>query len=233
VIDVDPNRQVPGGGPTFVVLDGGSTDAHPVTAKLQTGIMVMREARSVAKATDIPAGVEVSPMLHASASSWGETDIADGEIRAQPTDGVDAVGNVGVAMAVEVKDPATLRTTTVVAAAGADVPSVTVEGTGAVAAPVAPSIAPKAGGKVAVFGDADFAMNQGVLNGTNKDLLLNTVAWMVGEGAQISIRSNEAGSGTLTLDLFGLFVAGITSLVIVPGLTIAGAIGTWMVRRRL
>jgi ABC-type uncharacterized transport system involved in gliding motility auxiliary subunit len=115
-------------------------------------------------------------------------------------------------------------------AASADAPKVSLEAGAPAAAPVA--ISAKPGGKVVVFGDSDFAGNQAVLAGTNQDLLLNTVAWMVGEDEQISVRSNEAGAGKLVVDVIGLFASGIVSLLVVPGLTIAGAIGTWLVRRR-
>lgn len=230
VIEADPNRQVQGGDPTFVLLDTTSVDAHPITAKLQ-GIMLMRTARSVAKADVAVEGVDVLPLLHASAASWGETTIVDGQVQAAPDEGQDRIGNVPLAVAAEVKDPSSVRTVTKLAvAASADAPKVSLETGAPAAAPVA--ISAKPGGKVVVFGDSDFAGNQAVLAGTNQDLLLNTVAWMVGEDEQISVRSNEAGAGKLVVDVIGLFASGIVSLLVVPGLTIAGAIGTWLVRRR-
>jgi hypothetical protein len=78
----------------------------------------------------------------------------------------------------------------------ADYPSILaqVEGSGSgsaapAAAPVPAAFTPKAGGKVVVFGDSDFASNQLVDQLTNKDLLLNTIAWMVGEGDQLAVRA--------------------------------------------
>ncbi len=232
VIETDPGRQMSGGDPTFVLLTEDSFDIHPVTQKIKGGVL-MRTARSVQKGPDV-AGLEVQVLAHASQDSWGETSLANGQVEARPDEGVDLIGKVPLAAAVEVKDPAALRTTTEASLPAATTdggtPSITVAA--GAAEPVAP-IAPKAGGKVVVFGDTDFAGNQMVLAAVNQDLFLNSVAWMVGEGSQISIRANEAGKGKLTLDLVTTFLSAVVALVAVPGLTIAGAIGTWLVRRRL
>ena len=235
VIEADPGRQMSGGDPTFVLLTEDSFDIHPVTQKIKGGVL-MRTARSVQKGAEL-AGLDVQVIAHASQDSWGETSLTNGQVEARPDEGVDLIGKVPLAVAVEVKDPAAVRTQTeasssVAAAGGEGTPNITVAAGAAPTAPVAP-IAPKAGGKVVVFGDSDFAGNQMVLAAVNQDLFLNSVAWMVGEGSQISIRANEAGKGKLTLDLVTTFLAAVIALVVVPGLTVAGAIGTWLVRRRL
>jgi ABC-type uncharacterized transport system len=132
------------------------------------------------------------------------------------------------------------------AAATAD-PSVLVapptDPSGLAAAPVDPSglntapeavttdVPRKAGGRLIVIGDSDFASNQLADQGSNRDLLLNMVAWMVGEGDQISIRPNDAARGSLTMGLGeGLLVA-LGVLLVAPGLAIGGAIATWVRRR--
>ncbi len=231
VVEADPNRQVAGGDPTFVLLTEDSWDIHPITQAMKSGV-ILRTARSVGKGEDAPWRT-VQVLAHASDSSWAETSVADGRVVANPDEGVDVIGKVPLAVAVEVTDPAQLRTTStpmdLASAAGAG-PAVELAPSATKEAPTLP-VAP--GGKVVVLGDADFAGNQMVLAGVNQDLLLNSVAWMVGEGEQIGIRANEAGKGKLTLDLVSMFLAGVVSLVAVPGLTIAGAIGTWLVRRKL
>jgi ABC-type uncharacterized transport system involved in gliding motility auxiliary subunit len=234
VIEADPNRQVSGGDPTFVLLTEDSFDIHPVTQKIKGGVL-MRTVRSVQKGAEVP-GLTAQVLAHASQDSWGETSLTDGQVEARPDDGVDLIGKVPLAVAVEVSDPAALRTTTEAAAPVASTegaPSLTLAASAGAATAAPAAIAPKAGGKVVVFGDTDFASNQMVLAAVNQDLLLNAVAWMAGEESQISIRANEAGKGKLTLDLVTTFLAAVVSLVAVPGLTIAGAIGTWLVRRRL
>ena len=133
-------------------------------------------------------------LAHASQSSFGETDLSDPSGKIEPTPGKDIIGSVPLAVAVEVEDPAAIRTKTETALPeGSPVPAV----------PAASSspLPTKAGGKVVVFGDADFASNQMIASGLNQDLLLNTVAWMVGEDDQISIRSNEASKGRLEMKI--------------------------------
>lgn len=225
LIENDPNRQVAAGDPTFVLLDSTSWDPHPLTEKLR-GMSILRLARSVSKGADI-AGINVQELAHSSIDSWAETNLADPNVPAAPDEGVDKVGNVPVIVAAEVTDPASLRTKTEGAITPAAPSPVAVE-----AAAPAPELPKKAGGKVVVFGDADFANNTMIANGVNLDLVLNTVAWMADEKDQISIRPNEAAKNKLTLDVLSLFIAGVTSVLIVPGLTIAGAVGTWLQRRR-
>lgn len=226
VIEADPARQLQGGDPTFVVLDESSWDLHPITEKLR-GMAFLRLARSVAKGDDVP-GLNVQVLAHASEQSWGETNLTDTTAVPNPDEGVDLVGNVPVAVVVEVTDPSAIRTETAAAAAPADLPV----GTPASDKKVEPP-PPASGGKVAIFGDGDFAGNQLVLNGMNNNLVLNTVAWMVGETEQISIRSNEGAKGKLTVTVATGLLAGIVALLIVPGLAVIGAVGTWLRRRRM
>ncbi|MFZ5476377.1 MAG: GldG family protein [Myxococcota bacterium] len=225
VIEGNPYRQL-NGEPTYLILDPESYDPHPITSKLQQGASVLALARSVDKAGDV-AGLNVQVIARASDDAWGETNLTDATAPAEPTPGADVVGKVPLAVAVEVTDPAAVRTKTEAAPASTDAPV-------PVATPVETAAPPaKAGGKVVVYGDADFASNQMLGFGVNQDLFLNAVAWMVGEEEQISIRSNEAGKGKLTLDLVSLFLTAIVTLLVAPGLAIAGAVGTWLMRRKL
>jgi ABC-type uncharacterized transport system involved in gliding motility auxiliary subunit len=230
VVEADPNRQTEG-GPTYVLLQDGSYDIHPITAKLKGGAL-LGLARSVAKGADV-AGLNVQVIAHASDKSWAETSITEPPDSWKPDDGVDIVGDVPLVAAVEVTDPAALRTKTdgaLPATATADTQGAS---TPAVQPIVAPELPKKAGGHVVVYGDADFAANRMITVGVNQDLFLNAVAWMTGDTDKISIRPNEAGKGKLTLDVVTLFLSAVLVLVAAPGLAIVGAVGTWLRRRRL
>lgn len=224
VIEGDPNRMIAANDPTALGLDASSWDIHPVTQKL-TGLVVLSMARSVGKGDDI-AGLNVQVIAHGSDAGWAETKLTDANVPAEPTPGEDIVGKVPLIASVEVTDPAALRTTS----AALEVPAA--PGAPAVAAP-APIAAPpvKAGGKVMVFGDGDFASNLLVLKVQNQDLFLNTVAWMVGEKDQLSIRANNAQKGKLELTELSVFGGGAMSLLVIPGLCLAGMVGTWLARR--
>jgi hypothetical protein len=224
VIEADPYRQTDG-GPTYVLLDPSSLDIHPITSKLQ-GVAILALARSVGKGEDI-AGLNVQTLAHASESSWAETALTEPPDTWKRDEGVDLVGKVPLVAAVEVTDPAAIRTATVTAAADPAAPAP------AVPATPAPELPKKAGGKVVVYGDGDFASNALVTAAVNQDLALNAIAWMVGEEDQISIRPNEAGKGKLTLDAVTLFLSAVIVLVVAPGLAVIGAVGTWIRRRRM
>lgn len=223
VIEADPYRQT-NGGPTVVLLDDKSYDLHPITEKLQ-GAALLANVRSVAKGEEIP-GLNVQTLAHASESSWAETSLTADPATWQPDPGADIVGNVPLIAVVEVTDPANLRTTTAAAPT---------EGTPAAAPAVeaAPELPKKAGGKVVVYGDGDFASNELLTASVNQDLILNAVAWAVGEEEQISIRPNEAGKGKLTFDLISGFLTVVVVIILAPGLAIVGAVGTWLRRRRM
>lgn len=225
VVEGDPYRQVPN-NPFALILTDQSYDIHPITQKLKGGTVFML-ARSVDKGDDI-AGLNVQVLARTSEQSWAEVDFNDPSGTIQPDPGRDVIGKVPVIAAAEVTDPSAIRTTS--------------EGLATPAAPGMPAVAPsgntsgpppQAGGKIVVFGDADFAGNQMIAGGLNQDLILNTIAWMVGEESQISIRANEAGKGKLEVDGVDLFIAFALAVLVGPGITLVGAVGTWVRRRKL
>ncbi|MDP2316156.1 MAG: Gldg family protein [Pseudomonadota bacterium] len=225
VVEPDPYRQTQGGR-SYVMLDESSFDIHPITEKLRGGAL-MGVVRSVGKGTEI-AGLNVQVLASASETSWAETAFTDPEDAWERNEGIDLVGKVPLIAAVEVTDPSAVRTTTDVSwsapVEGASVPP---------AADGAPTLPPKAGGKVVVYGDGDFFTNKLITLGVNQDLFLNAVAWVVGEEDQITIRPNEAGSGKLNLNLITVFLSCVVAIVVAPGIAVIGAVGTWLRRRRL
>lgn len=227
VIEGDPARAYRPDNPTWVLLDPSSYDISPVTEKLQ-GLAVLGMAVSVDKAGDIP-GLNAMVLARASEQSWAETSLGEAAPPAQPDPGQDIVGKVPLAVSVEVTDPAAIRTTTEAPATDPAVPGLAL----AAASPPEAGPAPKAGGKVVVFGDSDFAGNAMIRELTNQDLFLNAVAWMAGETDQLSIRPNDATRGKLEISLAALAGSAVVSLLIMPGLAIAGMVGTWLHRRKL
>lgn len=227
IIEPDPYRMFQN-NPFGLIIDQSSYTQHPLTAKLK-GNSILYLARSINKGDDV-AGLDVKILASASESSWGESDYKDETAEPAPTPGRDIVGKVPVIAVMEVQDPSAIRThtaATIPAAPG--LPGMT-------AAPETistPAPPPKAGGKVVAFGDADFASNQFIVGGLNQDLLLNTVAWMVGEEDQLSIRANEAAKGLLEMGTMDQLLLWLMALVVVPGALIMGAVGTWAYRRRL
>lgn len=90
----------------------------------------------------------------------------------------------------------------------------------------------KSGGKVVVFGDSDFASNELLDQASNFDLLPNTIAWLVGEEDQVSIRPNAAAKGTFTMTTIQGLLVWLVSVLLLPALAMGGAVWTWLARRR-
>jgi len=224
VLEADPARSLQG-NPFAIILDQDSMAKHALTEKLK-GKSIFFLARSIAKGPDL-AGITVTELAHSSEQSWGETDLND-TTEPVPDPGKDRVSNVPLMAVAEISDPSALRTQSEGLSLPTGLPGMT-----AAAKPEAPPPPAKAGGKMVVFGSTQFVSNQMLVGGINQDLLLNAVAWMVGEEDQISIRANEAGKGKLEMSAIDQLLSVVTSCFIMPILTIMGAVGTWLHRRRL
>ncbi len=223
-----PGRELVGMGQTSIGLGGPDLAAHAITEKLRD-LVAFPRARSVGAGPSIE-GISVFELMNAGESSWAEVNsLADPTVPAQ-ADASERAGNVPLAVAVEINDPAAVSTR--LASAAPVAPS---EGA-PVLAPIVteppPDLADKAGGRVLIVGSAMFATNMLSSAGDNTDLALNGLAWVRGDTAAITIHANEQKKGKLTLDNVGMLVSGLLSVFVVPGLAVLGAVGTWMRRRQ-
>ena len=91
----------------------------------------------------------------------------------------------------------------------------------------------ESGGRLVVFGDSDFASNELLDQASNFDLLPNTIAWLVGEEEQVSIRPNPAAQGSFTMNSMQGILMWLISVLFLPAFALGGAISTWLVRRKL
>lgn len=87
-------------------------------------------------------------------------------------------------------------------------------------------------GKIAVFGDSDFASNAHFGLMGNKDFFLNTINWLTEETALISVRSKEPGPTPLALTETQGRIAFWLSVIIAPSLAVAVGVGALARRRR-
>lgn len=251
VLENNPELMMVGGDPSMLMLNEDSFAGHPITKDLNLGMFIL--ARSV-KQTGVE-GIQVEELVHTSDQAYGEIDLLSGE---EPTVNpeTELVGRLPVMVVAEVMDPEGMEIgPTVVPARDlglpdappeeggeeGEAPEAPVEGEEPAveeepvveASPLPEGYARKAGGRVVVVGDVDFATNSGVMIGNNMDLFLNSVAWLVGEEDQISIRANEAAAGTMTMNLLQTFLVWMVALFVVPPLCLAGAFATWLYRRGL
>ena len=158
-------------------------------------------------------------MLQTSTEAWGEQDMnpeAGFDAIPEPDLNTELVGEVPVMAVSVIEDPAALEVLAHDDAVGRGVPK---------------DHAPKAGGRLAVIGDADFASNGYLALGNNRDLFLNTMAWLVDEEAQIGERP-EAGE-TLEINDLQAGVLCLVSILFVPGGAALLGLGVLVRRRRL
>lgn len=229
ILETNPNYQLVGGDASYILLDQSSFDFHEITQPLK-GAVVMRLVRTVGKGEEVP-GINVQELAHTTDYAWAETDLTS---QPQPDEGIDRIGKVPV-MAVatitaDAKIPVGDRT---MAAAQSDRElALTLDGE---APPSTKEAAPtpKAGGRLLVVGDVDFATNALVDEMSNRDLFLNAISWLAGEEAQVSVRTNEGGQAGLSMNLIEGLLVWLTSLIFVPLLALGGAIATWRKRREL
>jgi len=251
VIDVNPANQMMGvDDPAFVVLSGRGVLSHPITEGIGAAL-VFPLARTVAPNRE-RAGVEVRGLLQTSEAAWAETDPDGAEVG---PDDHELQGEVPVGAVVEIIDPSVLEVAASTQSAPVPPPEpepIDLEGLEAVPEPVdtledrvpAPidfegdigravpyDFAPKPGGRLVVFGDSDFASNVFLPLGNNRDLFMNTVAWLVEEDSQLGERP-DAGD-TLEITSFGEAMLCIVSVFLVPGGALLLAIAAWLRRRRL
>ncbi len=220
VLQDSPELRRLGFDPSHITIAPEQLDHHPITNELDS-MLYLQLARSMETLEDVPEGLLVQILARSTPGAWGETSLMD-DAQLEPTPGEDRIGAIGLAVAVEIADPAAVPLAghdlvgeTEAAAADAEVPSGV------------------AGGKLVVVGDATFATNEALLDGLNQDLFLNSVAWLAGEEDQLSIRPNEAAPSQLEPNLAQALIMWFLALFGLPGLAIAAALWTWFRRRRM
>jgi hypothetical protein len=234
VVEQNPKYTVAGGDPTYIFLDPDSFQYHPITSELRAGAM-LRAARSVRRGTPVQ-GIEVQELARTTEYGWGETDLQTVPISFDAQ--ADLPGPVPLIAIAEVQDPAAVVVGSTALGSGTGVLGgrIDAEADAAAAtteplAPAAPELERAAGGRVLVFGEVEFAANMLLDQVGNQDLFLNSIAWLVGEDSQVSIRPNEAAKGSLSFTALQFLLIALLSLLLVPGLALVGAIGTWRRRR--
>jgi hypothetical protein len=226
VVDLNLKNQLLGvNDPSVVVLSAENFGQHPITQSLGAAI-VMPIARSVRASKEPPAGITAIDLLRTSPEAWGETDPGGEEVK--PDEGLEVVGEVPVMAVVEITDPAAVR---VLDPKNVPPPEPGAPDFAAAARGVPPDFTPAAGGRLVVIGDSDFAANRFVGRGNNRDLFLNTIAWLVDEKEQLGERPEtgdtlEISAGASALLCFG-------SMLLLPGAALVVAAVVLLRRRRL
>lgn len=217
VIDFNVLNQLFGGDPLVPIA--GKYGRHAITRNFTTATF-FPEARSV-EPTETP-GYTATALVQTSAESFTETDFDELATGKVTLNGADRRGPITVAVVVEWQGDAAASQPTDPPPASQPADPPTEEAT----AP-APT-----GGRLAVFGDADFLTDQHFEAMGNSDLFLNTINWLAQEEDLIAIRPRTTDTQYVTLTGAQSRTAFILPVVILPGLVLAAGAGVWIRRAR-
>ncbi|HPD61660.1 MAG TPA: Gldg family protein, partial [Thermodesulfobacteriota bacterium] len=210
-IVIDPEDYLTEKGPLVPLIPFYFT--HPITEKF-TIPTVFPLVCSVTKGSTLEKNVTLSALARSGEQSWAETDVEkalEGKYEYDPK--TDQKGPITIAMVGEIKK---------------EQPSQ--EGK-----KDEKTDQPKSG-KMVVFGDADFLLNQYFELLGNKDLFLNTIHWMTEEESLITIRQKKPSAE----DERPVFLSQIQSRIIFIGVVIlqpiiilaVGMVVAWRRRQR-
>ena len=203
----------------------GTDVSVPVAAKYQTHPITDRFnlltayplARSVSSIEGGVNGHSAQNLVDTSKNSWAETDIkrlaTSGQVEREVDKG-DKAGPVSLAAAVS-------------AAATEAPPPTPAPGDAANKT----NDAPKPETRIVVFGDSDFVTNGYLGIPGNRDLFLNAVNWLAQQENLISIRPKDPEDRRVSLTSDQAKLIFWLSILIIPGLILAGGVQTWWRRR--
>lgn len=193
-------------------------ESHTITNKFRYATF-FPYARSVETTENKPEGISVEILAKTSSNSWSERQLDERQVSFNKD--TDKPGPVSLAAVVtikkeEKKDEAKEE--------GKDKTEKAAE---------TQKSLPQPGGRVAVFGDSDFASNRYYNLSGNGNLFLNTVNWLTEEADLISIQAKTSAPRTIQLTPSQGKLIFFVSLVILPLLVLLIGISVWIRRKSL
>lgn len=227
VIDVSGVGQLFGGGALMpIAMD---YPGHEITKGFRI-MTAFSQARSVQAGSESPAGVFAQNLLRTSDKAWAETDLTLSD-PIEPNEGQDQMGPVSMGAVATIRaaaEPEPDASPVVESEANAEVVDSDVPEVAAAAEPDAPE--PREG-RVVAYGDVDFASNGYLGIQGNRDLFLNSIAWLAEDADLISIRPREPKDQRLFLTQLQQGNAIFIALVVLPGIFIGLGVFSWWRRR--
>jgi ABC-type uncharacterized transport system involved in gliding motility auxiliary subunit len=225
VVDVSPMSQVFNTGPLTPIAI--QYPYHEITKDFRL-MTAFHTARSFKAGTEGASGVSAQNLVETAGASWAESDLSLKE-PVQMDAGKDTKGPVslGAVATVPVTAPSPAASPSPAAPAspaaspGAPTPS---------PSPSDEPAAPKQG-RVAAFGDADFASNQLLSFEGNQDFFLNTIAWLAEDADLISVRPREPEDQRMFLSVQQQQTIWLVSRWLIPLAFVLAGIMSWWRRR--
>ncbi|MEA2062653.1 MAG: hypothetical protein U9P14_03040, partial [Gemmatimonadota bacterium] len=201
-------------------------EQHPITSRLMKAFTTMPTVRSVSLVEDPPEELELTVLARTSENSWGETEIGSFTVRNPTFDPEDMSGPVPVAVAMlkklEEHKPGVQE---LYKGAGSGAPSqeeiqkMKLDQS-------------QVRAMLVVFGDSQFASNSYFRYGSNRDLFLNGVNWLIGDERLISIRPRDPEDQSIYLNQRQSKRIALIVQYLMPLLVLLLGCWVWLIRRR-
>ncbi len=227
VLDVSLQSQLAGTGP-FTPL-ATQYPFHEITKDFNFAT-AFHAARSLTPGTQTKPGISVQSLVQTAEASWAETDLSEKGLSGArlEADKGDKPGPVSLGAVATIEVQASPTPAASPAPAGSPAPAASPAPS---PSPEPAEDAPKQEARVVAFGDSDFATNSLFDFPGNKDLLVNTVAWLAQDVDLISIRPKEPDDQKLFLTRGQQQLLFALALVLIPGLCIVAGVASWWRRR--
>lgn len=198
---------------------------HPITKKFRYATF-FPYARSVDLMSKKPEGVTAEVIAKSSSNSWAEKQLNQRQVTFDKDK--DKAGPIPLAAVVTVKPKTEEKKKKEESKQGEKKPAAEKSSTSA-----KETNQPRAEGRLAVFGDSDFASNTYYNLSGNGNLFLNTVNWLTEEADLISIQPKTSSPKTIQLTPSQGRLIFFVSLIILPLLVFITGISIWIRRRSL
>jgi ABC-type uncharacterized transport system involved in gliding motility auxiliary subunit len=192
---------------------GLSYGSHSVVTPLENVLTFFPIARTVNLAPKLPEGATGMDLVMTGPQSWAEVDFREATEKPEFDEKRDLAGPVSLGAVVEFPKPSPKPE-----------PDKKKDGKAGAAKP------PAQGGRLIVFGDADFASNEYFQQAGNRDLVLNSIAFLAQEGDLISISPKQEASQPLMIQPSQARVVFWVPVVVLPLIFVV--IGVIVVVRR-
>jgi len=218
---VDRRSRLMGADPFMPIVT--SYESHPITRNFDFATFYPY-ARSVNETEEKPEGISTTILAKTSANSWSERQLADQEVTYDRDK--DVAGPVSLAAVVTVQPREEEKRQP---AEAEEEPAAEEKE----AKPEETEEKPEQEGRVAVFGDSDFATNRYYYIFGNGNLFLNTVNWLAEEADLISIQARTASPRLIQLTATQGRILFFVSVIILPLIVFIVGISVWVRRRSL
>jgi ABC-type uncharacterized transport system involved in gliding motility auxiliary subunit len=193
-------------------------ELHTITEKFNFATF-FPFARSVNESESTPDGITTTVLAKSSANSWSERQLEETEVTFN--EDKDVAGPVSIAAVITV------------APVAKEIEEQAETETDAEKKAIPSEENPKQGGRLAVFGDSDFATNRYYHLSGNGNLFLNTINWLAEEADLISIQAKTASPKSIQLTASQGRILFFVSTIFLPLLVLVAGITVWMKRRSL